>query len=89
MVGAVQHAAELDDVPPGLIGQRTPAFMFMAAQQRAVCWTAGTASPGRTGVKDARLTANTANSIRARNFIGDTLTQSTIFERGSGIDARG
>ena len=52
----------------------------MAMQQRAFCWTAGAGSLGSTGVKEARLTANTANSIRARNFIEDTLPHRTIFE---------
>jgi hypothetical protein len=74
----VQQVAELvEDVPPELIGQRTPASMFMSAQQ--VCWAVGKDSPGRTGVKEARLTANTANSNRAGSLIDRNLASASDF----------
>jgi hypothetical protein len=48
--------------------------MFMSAQQ-VLRWTIGADSPGTTGAREARLTANTANNSRAGNFIhGDIIT---------------
>jgi hypothetical protein len=82
----VQHAAELDDVPPGLNGHRTPASVFMSAQH-AFRWGGKKDSLGRTGVREARLTANTASNNRAGNFIGGILSHIAIYER-AGIDRR-
>jgi hypothetical protein len=75
----VQQAAELEDVPLGLIGQRAPASVFMSAQQVLCCWAVGKDSPGRTGVKEARLIANTANNSRARSFIDRNLASASDF----------
>jgi hypothetical protein len=52
--------------------------MFMSAQQ-VFCWTVGADSPGRTGVKEARLTANTANSNRAGSLIDRNLGSASDF----------
>jgi hypothetical protein len=60
-----------------LTGQRRPASIFMSAQQ-VLCWTGKTDSPGRTGVKEARLSARTASNSRVGNFITDTLSQAAI-----------
>jgi hypothetical protein len=79
MAGAVQQAAELEDVPPELIGQRTPASMFMSAQHVLCCCAVGKDSPGRTGVKEARLTANRANNSRAGSLIARILSRTHAF----------
>jgi hypothetical protein len=65
----VQHSEELDVVPLGLIGQRWPASIVISEQQKRFCWTVGTGSLGRTGVKEATLIARRANNIRADVFI--------------------
>jgi hypothetical protein len=85
MAGAGQHVAELE-VPAGLIGQRRPPLVFMSAQQ-LFCWTVGTESPGRTGVREATVTARTANNSRAGSLITHTLAYSEIFERTGRVDA--
>ena len=74
--GAVQQVAV--DVTPGLIGQRVPPFIFMSAQH-IFCWAGGTGSPGRTGVREARLTARTANKNRAGSFIDPNLASASGF----------
>jgi len=70
--------AALEAAPPGLIGQRMPASMFMSAQQ-VLCWTGEADSSGRTGVKEARLTANTANNSRAGSLIDRNLASALDF----------
>jgi len=61
--------------------------MFMSAQQ-VLCCALGKDSLGRTGVKEARLTANIANSNRAGSVITGILPHTAISERASGVDAR-
>ena len=75
----MQLVAELEDVPPGLIGQRNPEFVFMSAQQDVFCWAGEIDSPGRTGVKEARLTASTDNNSRAAGVIDGNLASASGF----------
>lgn len=84
----MQHVAELEDVPPGLIGQRNPEFVFMSAQQDVFCWAGETDSLGRIGVKEARLSVRMANNSRAGSFIARILSRTEIFERARRVDAQ-
>jgi hypothetical protein len=59
--------------------------MFMSAQQVLGC-ALGKDSLGRTGVKEARLTANRPNSSRAGSFITGILSQTAISERAGRVD---
>jgi hypothetical protein len=52
----------------------------MSAQQ-VFCWTAGADSPGRIGVKEARLTANTPNNNRPGSVIDHNLSPTKLFQR--------
>ena len=59
--------------------------MFRSAQQ-VFWWTIGPDSPGRTGVKEARLTAKTAKSSRAGTLTGCNLASPPGFQ--TAINAR-
>jgi hypothetical protein len=52
----------------------------MSAQQ-VFFWTGEIDSPGRTGVKEARLTANAASNSRAGSLIDHTLSPTRLFQR--------